>query len=229
MTIKLFLIIASLLFAVTVLCVHSVTPSVSRQKAATLANRNHPPELGLINDLDKVIQQRFLTTPQLGIRRIGPVPNPHFEQFEPNTEEEKEAVTKLQDGNWKVGIYLMGRRAYENPYKNLKDAKPLLVHYKLNGPVPVTANVKKRELASPKRLRARVDEAFEKFRDGDTYDFSLGKWTYVARPVRAREVCLKCHQDMFVTSKVGEKRYTYRRRHVGDTIGVLLYAFRKKV
>jgi hypothetical protein len=193
---KSLLITLSLLFAVAVLCARTFIPSASGQKSA---HRNHAPDLGLINDLDKVIQLRFLNAPQLGMRRIGPNPNPHFEHFEPQTEEEKQAVANLQKGEWKVGIYLMGRRAYENPSRDLKDGKPLVVQYKLNEPVPVTTNVKKQELADAKGLRDGVDEAFEKFRAADTYDFSLGNWAYVARPVRARESCMKCHTDMFVT------------------------------
>jgi len=139
------------------------------------------------------------------------------------------AVADLQNEQWKVGIYLIGRRAYENPSRKDKDDKKrLLVQYKLNDPLPITTNMKKRELAAPKRLRDRVDEAFEKFKEADSYDFSLGKWSHVARPVRARESCLKCHMDFFVTSKLGERRYTYRSRRVADPIGVLVYAIGKK-
>jgi len=215
---------------VTVLCARTLATTTSAQKdrSAAAANRNHSPELALVNDLDKVIQLRFLNAPQLGIRRIGPSPNPHFEHFEPHTEEEKQAVANLQNGEWKVGIFLIGRRGYEIPTVPASDHRNLLVQYKLNSPVPVTTNVKKRELADPKRLQDGVDEAFERFNTAETYDFSLGKWAYVARPVRAREVCMKCHQDMFVTAKLADKKYAYRSRRVGDTIGVLLYAFEKK-
>ena len=88
--------------------------------------------------------------------------------------------------------------------------------------------MKKGDFAEPKRLQEGVDEAFERFNAANTYEFSLGNWAYVARPVRALESCMKCHQDMFITSKLGNKKYAYRKRHVGDTIGVLLYAFDKK-
>jgi hypothetical protein len=227
---KSLLSVALLLFALAILCARTLvtTTHAGQKDSYPDTYRNHLPDTRLINELDKVIQQRFLTTPQLGIRRIGPVPNPHFEHFTPQTDEEKQVVDSLQNGEWKVGIYLMGRRAYENPaVKDANAAKRLLVHYKLNGPVPVTANVSKGQLADPKRLQAGVDEAFERFTKTDTYDFSLGNWAYVARPVRARETCMQCHQDKFVTSKLGKEKYAYRNRHVGDTIGVLLYAFKK--
>ena len=137
-------------------------------------------------------------------------------------------MTELQNDNWKVGVYLFGRRAHEIPDKEHADQKKLYVEYRLNAPIPVTKNVKKRELADPKRLQASLDEAFEKFKAGDSFDFSLGKWSYAARPVRARESCLSCHSDLFVLSKLGDRKYTYRPRRAGDSIGVLVYAVRKK-
>ncbi len=220
-----------LLFVVGVLCARTfvTTANPIEKNGPTIPNPIDQPELRLINDLDKVIQHRFLTLPAFGIRRIGPNPNPHLEHFEPHTADERLVVANLERGDWKVGIYLMGRRAYELPdIKNLNGPKQLTVQYKLNDPVPVTSNVKKSELYGPKRLRDGVDKAFERFREGDTFDFSIGEWSYVARPVRAGEACMKCHQDMFVTAKVGNKKYQYRNRRVGDAIGVLVYAFRKK-
>ena len=141
---------------------------------------NPPPDLALVNALDKVIQQRFLTAPNFGIRRIGPTPNPHLEHFEPRSAEEFQAVTNLQNADWKVGIYLIGRRAYEIPSPKEGNAgKRLTVYYHLNQPVPVTKNVKKRELPDPKRIKEHADEAFQKFASTNTYDFSL--WQMVLR------------------------------------------------
>jgi len=189
---------------------------------------NPPPDLALVNALDKVIQQRFLTAPNFGIRRIGPTPNPHLEHFEPRSAEESEAVTNLQNADWKVGIYLIGRRAYEIPSPKEGNAgKRLTVYYHLNQPVPVTKNVKKRELPNPKRIKEHADAAFQRFTSTDTYGFSVGKWSYVARPLRAQETCLKCHTDFFLTSKEN-KVYAYRKRRVGDPIGLVIYAVRKE-
>jgi hypothetical protein len=199
-----------------------------RDKSSRPADANPAPELRLINDLDKVMQERFITAQTRGMRRIGPQPNPHMEYFEPRTEEEIQAVNNLQNGQWKVGVYLFGRRAYQKPPKKDGDAKRgLLVQYRLNRPVLVTNNLKQKELASPGKLRDGLDEAFAKFKESDSHNFSLGKWSYVAKPVRARESCLKCHTDLFA-AKLGERKYAYRSRRVGDPIGVLVYAFGKK-
>jgi hypothetical protein len=182
----------------------------------------------LINDLDKVVQLRFLTAPNFGVRRIGPNPNPHLEGFEPHTTEETEAVNNLQNAKWKVAVYLFGRRGYQKaPQKHSDAEQGLMVQYKLNYPVPITNNVKKWELAKPKGLQDGVDEAFNRFAAAESYDFSLGKWSYVARPVRAQDSCLKCHTDLF-TNKLDSKNWEYRNRRVGDVIGVLVYAFGKK-
>ena len=202
--------------------------SNNRLTVAATKSGDPPPDLALVNALDKVIQQRFLTAPNFGIRRIGPTPNPHLEHFEPRNPKELQAVTNLQNADWKVGIYLIGRRAYEIPSpKEGNASKRLTVYYHLNQPVPVTTNVKKRELPNPKRIKEHADEAFQRFASTDTYDFSLGKWSYVARPLRAKETCLKCHTDFFLTSKEN-KVYAYRKRRVGDPIGVVLYAVRKE-
>jgi hypothetical protein len=186
------------------------------------------PQPGLINDLDKVLQLRFLTAPNFGIRRIGPNPNPHLERFEPHTAEETEAVNNLQSGQWKVAVYLFGRRGYQQAaQKDPHAEKGLIVQYKLNNPVPVTNNFKKGELARPRNLQDGVDEAFLQFATAESHEFSLGKWSYVARAVRARESCLKCHTDLF-TDELDSKKWAYRSRRVGDPIGVLVYAFSKK-
>jgi hypothetical protein len=207
----------------------AVISATTLVEPATSETTNTPLDLELIDDLDKVIQQRFLTVPMVGIRRLGPNPNPHLEYFEPQTDAERQAVNNLQNGQWKVGIYLIGRRAHQKSSNvGIDPEQGLLVEYRLNAPVLVTKNVKKRELANPKRLRDGVDEAFEKFKETDSYDFTQGKWSYVFRPVRARESCMQCHTGFFVTSKLGEKKYAYRSRRVGDPIGVLVYAVAKK-
>lgn len=188
---------------------------------------NPLPDAGLIDDLDRAIQARFLTTQNFGMRRIGPQPNPHFdEEFTPATTEEQRAVTNLQAGRWKVGVYLFGRRAYERVLgKDEAGRKRLYVEHRLNRALPITKNTKRRHLADPKRLRDGVAEAFYRFKETDSYTFEAGKWSYVARPVKAIDSCLKCHTDLFVTIKPGEKKYAYRGRRAGDPIGVLVYAF----
>lgn len=198
-----------------------------RDKFVGRDNVNPLPDAALIDDLDRVMQTRFLTNPFFGIRRIGPQPNPHFnEEFTPATAEEQRAVTNLQEGRWKVGVYLFGRRAYERAVgKGEESRKQLYIEHRLNRPVPVTENTKRRDLAGPKRLRDGVNEAFYRFKEADSYTFASGRWTYVARPVKAIDSCLKCHTDFFLLSKSGEKPYSYRRRRAGDPVGVLVYAF----
>lgn len=197
--------------------------SVARANTAAL------PEAGLVDDLDRAVQGRFLRSPGFGMNRMGAPLNPHFDEFTPNTPEEQRAVDALQAGRWKVGLYLIGRRAYEKlPGQDKEGKKRLSVQYRYNRALPLTKNTKGRELAHPKRLRAGVDEAFRRFGEGGGHTFTSGKWAYVARPVRADASCLKCHTDLFVTIKPGGQTYSYRGRRVGDPVGVLVYAFTRK-
>ena len=192
-------------------------------------NAGATPDAALVDKLDRALQLRFLKTPAFGMARItiGPPPNPHLrERFVPTTEEELRVVKDLEAAGWKVGVYLMGRRAYERlKGKDAKGGKQLYVEYRLNRPLPVTGNTKQKELANEKRLRGEVAQAFYKFKEAETHTFASGKWSYVARPVRANDSCLKCHTDFFVTKKTGKTTYTYRPRLAGDPIGVLVYAF----
>lgn len=188
------------------------------------------PDAALIDDFDRAVQKRFLKTPGFGMARIniGPPPQPHLhpDRFVPTSDEEFRVVKDLQEAGWKVGVYLFGRHAYERPKgEDAASEKVLYVEYKLNRPVPVTTNTKSSELPAPRRLRGEVAEALYRFQETNSHTFASGKWTYVARPVRASESCLKCHTDMFVTKKTGKNTYTYRPRLAGDPIGALVYAF----
>ena len=181
----------------------------------------------LVNDFDRAIQQRFVVIPSVGIVRIEPVnpPNPHLKTFQPETPHEQQAVDQFASQKWTTGIYLFGRRAYEDntvaPGK-----KKLNIYYRSNDPVPVSADLKVKDMTDSKQLVDHIERAYDAFLTKPSYEFQQGKWSYVARPVAAREGCLKCHGDMFITAKLDNKRWAYRPRQVGDPIGVLVYAFR---
>jgi hypothetical protein len=80
--------------------------------------------------------------------------------------------------------------------------------------------------------------ALRSFESGsERYGFESGEWDVEARPVRASaESCLKCHtarvKFTVVTSQTGEKSVKSEALEetlkVGDPLGVLVYAYRKK-
>lgn len=193
------------------------------------------PESALIERFDAAVQQRFLTQPNFGIRRIVPVnpPNPHLEKFVPINDEEKTSVSDFEKDGWQVSLYLFGRRAIPKIVNGKEQAK-FDINYRLNKPLPVTAELKERDLPEPEKLLERVKTAFVDFQTLDSpneneYEFGIGQWSYVAKPVRAaNESCLRCHADYVITEKSGDDQYKFRKRAVGDANGVLVYGFRKK-
>ena len=209
----------------------------SRERAGSLDNtiRSNPkPEGAMIDRFDKVIQQRFLTVPLLGINRITPPfpPNPHLREFYPTNEEERNSVADFEKAGWKVDLYLFGRRA-EPKVVDGKLQKQFTINYRLNKPVAITSNLEEKHLPSAKQLLKEVKVAFQEFQtpnspNENNYEFSVGSWSYVARPVKASSAsCLRCHTDYVIASKVGDNKYQFRRRKVGDVNGVLVYGFGK--
>jgi hypothetical protein len=196
--------------------------AVADEKAAPV----RPPQQ-LVDRMDQALQLRFEKMPAFGIVRVQPInpPNPHLETFTATTPEEQAVVGDLETGHWQSAIYLFGRRAYEDPTAKNGERK-LDIRYKVNNPVPVSSQLKVKELPSSEKLIPQIKLAFDAFLTQPSYEFSGGDWSYVARPVLARDGCIKCHGDMFLTGKLPNKLWSYRPRRAGDPIGILVYAFK---
>lgn len=189
----------------------------------------------LINDFDKVIQERFLTAPSFGIRRMAPlVPpgpeNPHFESFSPGNAAEYSAVNAFAMNGWDVGIYLFGRKVTRRT--DTKKEK-YDIRYRQFDPIPVTRGLKKTDFPEGKGLVPEIKQAFVEFtRTGGENENEIrldrGRWSYVMRPVRAaNQSCVQCHKDYVITERLGDGKFTARKRRVGDPNGVLVYAFKR--
>ena len=129
-------------------------------------------------------------------------------------------------------LYLFGKRA--NPrIVDGKTKKDFVINYRINQPVSITKGLKKQDLPKGETLMKDVKEAFLAFQtpngaNENNYDFRVGKWSYVVRPVRAaNESCLKCHTDYVVTEKLKSGQFKFRKRQIGDANGVLVYGFSK--
>ena len=195
---------------------------------------NLKPADSLINSFDAAIQKRFLTEPYFGIRRIAPnyPTNPHFEYFDAKTDEERKSFADFESGGWKVFLYLFGKKA--NPrIVDGKAKKDFVINYRINQPVTITKNLEKKDLPTGGSLMKDVKEAFLAFQttngtNENNYEFDNGKWSYIARPVRAaNESCVKCHTDYVVTEKLKNNQFKFRKRQIGDVNGVLVYGFAK--
>jgi hypothetical protein len=180
------------------------------------------PESALIERFNEAIQQRFLNEPDFGVSRIAR-PNPHLRAFTPTIKEESDLVEALQKGGWQTGLYLYGRRAVPKSIANPKEFEFIYLN---NPAIAITRGLERKQLAEPDKLLKEVKVAFDSFANQDSYEFEQNKWSYVARPVRARQSCLQCHTDFGLGEKDNEENYLYRPK-VGDAIGVVVYAFAK--
>jgi hypothetical protein len=208
--------------------------SVSSQTKEKKTKLKPKPEISEIDAFDALIQKRFLTEPNFGIRRIEPIipPSPHLEHFYPKNSDEEKSVENFQNDGWKTSLYLFGRKA--NPkLVNGKEQKVFEIKYNLHEAITVTKNVKQPDLPKADTLLKDVKSAFIAFQtpnseNENNYEFSVGKWSYVARPVRAvNESCIRCHTDYVVTEKLGDGKFTFRKRKIGDANGVIVYGFSK--
>ncbi len=209
--------------------------SANSQTVEKKAESNPKPETSQIDTFDSFIQKRFLIEPNFGMRRVAGPPNPtspHLNSFEPKYSGEYKYVSGFQKEGWKMGIYLFGRVANPKVVKGVEQ-KTFSINYRLNPPLAGTTNVNSDKLPKTKKLLNEVKSAFIAFQkpngeNENNYEFSIGKWSYVARPVRAvNESCIRCHTDYVITEKLGDGKFTFRKRKIGDANGVIVYGFIK--
>jgi len=103
--------------------------------------------------------------------------------------------------------------------------------------IPNVANmIEQFELPEPMSMWDDAQKAMLEFEKRDQYDFSSGKWSIAARPIRAKESCLKCHTGDPATPP-GVSRNVNPFTHnapklappkVGDALGVAMYAYARK-
>jgi hypothetical protein len=209
-----------------------VHPAPVNASATTAASTS--PET-LIDDFDKIIQQRFLTSPGFGFARLvfvpvrptGPKPG-HVDSFNPSSEAELSAVAGFEKEGWDVGLYLFGRRV--QPRTKTEKENDYDIRYRLFNPIPVTKGLKRSSFPKQKKLANEAKQAFLEFQRSNKNEmrFDVGEWSYIARPVRvANQTCLQCHTDLVITDKTAEGKFTARPRRIGDVNGVLFYALRK--
>ena len=208
-------------------------PNASPDGVPASAN-SLPPNI-LIDEFDKTVQQRFLHAPSFGIRRIMPVgplspENPHFDSFRPGTPDEVAAVSAFELNGWNAGIYLYGRKVTRRT--DTKKEK-YNIRYRLFDPIPVAGKLNKEDFPNPKNLVPAIKEAFVTFqKTGSPNENELriegDRWSYVMRPVRAvQQSCLVCHKDYVITDRLGNGKFTARKRRLGDANGILVYAFKR--
>jgi hypothetical protein len=92
------------------------------------------------------------------------------------------------------------------------------------------------ELPEPMSIWDDAQKAMLEFEKRDQYDFSSGKWSIAARPIRAKESCLKCHTGYPATTPGHPRKVDIfggaatrpAPPKVGDALGVAMYAYGRK-
>ena len=208
--------------------------------ATRSADRGKPPatpratRMEALDAFDQVVQQRFHDVIGFGMARVA-----SQRWFVPKTQEEKDAVNGIKRSGYEVCLYLVGRTVLQDVPEWRRESQLKMGssrEHMMNGPVFVGKETI-RGLPDSRAMWEPARTAFRMFENGTTPDsFENWGWTIEARPVKAsEEQCLSCHgYDLRVTFKPGEKSYRIERDkernqlRVGDPVGVLFYAYRKK-
>jgi len=194
-----------------------------------------------IDPLDNCIQTRFTQSNRgFGVERVSkplhaPIsslrylhPDHVVGLFVPENDQEREAITEIEQSGLKMALYLASRRVLGTMPDEYQDQKRLLFHALLRGPVALTRNSQEIDWPEELSLRKEAQKAMQDFNGDKTtshYEFSAGDKNFIARPVRAQESCLQCHTPQTYQSNISNNDGVARQLSVGDPIGVLLYAY----
>src|SRR6185295_4416494 len=215
------------LFALLIAFGFSSSPSASTLRSFDPSQEHSDSEADLIAALDDCVQQRFLDVDKgFGFSRvIRPGETPH--RFKAENAKELTIVEYLTSARLDVVLYLAGRRIVEAKL-NSEDADSIAGSL-IKGPVSITpGNKPNTGLPLPKQLLSHSQEAMHVFQGSGKYDFSLGEWKFIARPVRVSGTsCLNCHKrngtTLFSRGKIGEDSKSLK---IGDPLGLLVYGFK---
>ena len=184
--------------------------------------------------LDNVVQARFAVVPtdDFGMGRVGK----RHAYFTPVTSEEQRAVDNLRG---QIYFFVAGRRMLlkkhgpDNPHAIhgpvvMAPGKPLKASVTTpqgkwsNSPISFqTPGKMPPDLPSETQLAEVAARVLDGFYEIDGAARQIGRWEVVMTPVRAtKQECADCHN------------HEYRPRdewlYIGDTLGVAMYAYRRK-
>jgi hypothetical protein len=233
------IVIVSLISGTVCLAWNSTQQVAGQSKPAAI----QAPQLigcSLIEPLDESIQLRFRQVNKgFGFARVAP-PSPHlpWRLLRPETDAETLIINELQKKHWQVALYLAGRPVLDPP-REVNDAQGKSVPlpgWGIHNPVLITATAQALDWPKPQQFREQAQQAFTAFERADRYDFSLGRFSFSARPIRAEASCLKCHNDQKLPvmdngavrlSDLANYAYSPTPPKVGDALGAAIYAYRQ--
>ena len=191
------------------------------------------------------IQERFKVVDRnFGYRRIIR-PNDSAHNFKPDKAKELKDVADLKAEHLTVALYLTSRGVLTDPPKGPqsddKNIDPFSLQENaitrvIKGPAVITGKDEQfSDLPKPIELWEQSAKALKSFDHNENYDFKMNGWQFSARPVRAsQESCLQCHNPyyagpapMVVDIKTGKEAAKKDGLKLGDTLGVVLYAYKQ--
>jgi hypothetical protein len=196
------------------------------------------------------IQERFKVVDRyFGYKRIIR-PDDSAHNFKPDKAKEFKDVGELKAAHLTVALYLTSRAVLGEPlkgkngvidekYDNDLNARFLpqnALGRAIKGPAVITGKDEQfSDLPKRSELWEQSRIALKSFDHNDNYDFTMKGWQFSARPVRAsQESCLQCHNPnyagpapMVVDIKTGKEVEKKDGLKLGDTLGVVLYAYKQ--
>lgn len=214
----------------------------SNQELHVNAQSNSTPKIQECDDgpfakLNEEIQKRFLEpTLMFGGRRVyeqGAAYSDHrvFARFFPKNQSEKDAMAELRKETYEAFGYVVGRRVLSVApnFSKWKSRSGLQYYEGLISPPFIISDQESHEinkatyllleeLPQPWELWEQAKVTMIAFSTRDHYEFSVGKWKFLAKPVRAsQKSCLECHQPR-EAAKGNELK-------LNDPFGAVFYAY----
>lgn len=175
-----------------------------------------------VDALDRCVQDRFIRTDKgFGMSRIATAVH-NVTRFIPADDSERNAVRELETRSVRLVMYLASRQKPRTNPLGLSTIPELLQGPILVNPAPVAVRTTNtitplEDLPDEADLTVEAAASFAAFAESDSREFDLGRWQFVARPVRASAAtCLGCHNP---------KSNVPTPFRPGDAIGAMLYGY----
>lgn len=200
-------------------------------------------QCSVLDPLDAAIQDRFIFGElEFGFERVGPL-RVHLPRFAARTDAERAAVAELESNHWQAAFYLAGRTMLaEKGVQGSETNSDFSQGQGFHGPVLMTPRTFQSEPMKNLPLsRTEARKALDHLMKNNQYETSLGTWELLARPLRMRAECLKCHLSMdrpnlremgpsMVNSESGSTSKESKPKSslkTGDLLGAAIYLYRR--